>query len=70
MSVIDAREQARSSLVLALKLRRREGDDVRLPKPVSDQDRTPLVTSDDVTLDSALDDVIARFPKTLSYLAK
>jgi hypothetical protein len=75
MSVIDAREQARGCLVLALKMRRREVDNVQ-PKPASGQDsapqesRAPLVTPDIPTLDSALDEPLTQFSKTLSYLEK
>lgn len=56
--------------MLALKLRRRDVDDARQPMPVGGQDRAPLVTPEPVTLDTALDEVITRFPRTLSYLAK
>lgn len=70
--MIGTRDKARSSLVLALKARGHVDVDAAAGGVSRERetsiDRLPLPTS--TNLDQALDDVIARFPETLSYLAK
>jgi hypothetical protein len=62
-------ERAQESIVFAL-LRRPQVEEAPMTKFPRIESRPPRPVSNQPNLDAALDEVMARFPKALDYLAK
>jgi hypothetical protein len=62
-------EKARGEIVLALREKTPRATTCEIEAEPKDAPRLP-VRVEDRDLDSAIDDMIKRFPKTLDYLAK
>jgi hypothetical protein len=69
---MSVRELTTESLVLALKERVRADAPLRWLRSLHpfSETRPPLEVKESVSVDVALDEVIAQFPKTMDYLAK
>ena len=65
----DTQERAQESIVFAL-LRRPQVEEPNMSKFPRIESRPPRPTSKQPDLDAALDEVMARFPIALDYLAK
>jgi hypothetical protein len=68
--ILDAEKRAKDHIVFALKTRRREEDKRIEDNSVRPQIRLPLTPKEPVNVEIALDEIVARFPRTLDYLAK